>query len=135
MSHGIQFDLNYTISHSIDNVSLFANSSGDTGIGGVGLVCDVVRPEECRANSDFEEKYILNGDCHLPVAVRQGQEFATNSPSGRMKSSAAGNFQRHHDPGTAGRRGEQDSNAFVASYCQQCPRHPDRLQIASKERI
>ncbi len=30
-SHGLRYDFNYTLSHSIDNFSFFANSEGDTG--------------------------------------------------------------------------------------------------------
>ena len=44
LSEGLQFDLNYTYSHSIDNVSLIANSRA---VGGYGFICDVVRPTEC----------------------------------------------------------------------------------------
>ena len=36
LSHGLNYDFNYTFQHSIDNVSFFANSQGDTGIGGIG---------------------------------------------------------------------------------------------------
>jgi hypothetical protein len=78
LSHGLQFDVNYTFSHSIDNVSAFANSQGDTGIGGTGLICDVVRPRECRANSDFDVTHYITADetYQLPIG-RHRQFFAT----------------------------------------------------------
>ena len=57
--HGIQFDLNYTSSHFIDNASLIANAGA---IGGYGFICDVVRPRLCRGDSDFDVKQYLNGN-------------------------------------------------------------------------
>ena len=74
LSHGLQYDFNYTFSHSIDNISFFANSQGDTGIGGVGLICDVIRPRECRARSDFDMRHLITTRLHLPVAIRQGPD-------------------------------------------------------------
>ena len=41
LTHGLQFDLNYTWSHSIDNVSLIANG---VAFGGYGFICDAVHP-------------------------------------------------------------------------------------------
>ncbi len=51
LTHGLQFDFNYTWSHSIDNVSLIANQ---IAFGGYGFICDAVHPRECRGNSDFD---------------------------------------------------------------------------------
>ncbi len=106
MAHGLHFDFNYTLQHSIDNVSLFANSSGDTGIGGIGLVCDVIRARECRGNSDFNEKSIITADATYQLPFGKGRMFLTVFPSGRTNSSAAGIFPASL-PGTPGRRGEQ----------------------------
>jgi hypothetical protein len=120
MSHGIQFDLNYTISHSIDNVSLFANSSGDTGIGGVGLVCDVVRPRECRANSDFDEKYILNGDFTYQLPFGKGRQIAPN-PSFWLNEIIGGWDLSGITDWHSGQAWGTSSNAFVASYSNSAP--------------
>ena len=72
-SHGLHYDANYTWSHSIDNISFFANSQGDTGIGGGGLICDVIRPRECRASSDFDVRQYFTADANydLPFGRKQ----------------------------------------------------------------
>ena len=41
LSYGLQFDLNYTFSHSIDNTSATANNIFGTGNYAGGLICDV----------------------------------------------------------------------------------------------
>jgi hypothetical protein len=120
MSHGFQFDLNYTFSHSVDNVSLFANSSGDTGIGGVGLVCDVVRPRECRANSDFDEKHIVNGDFTYQLPFGKGRQFAPN-PSTWVNEIIGGWDLSGITDWHTGQAWGTSSNAFVASYSNSAP--------------
>lgn len=80
LSHGLQFDLNYTFAHSIDNVSFFANSSGDTGIGGIGLICDDIRPRECRANSDFDITNYVTADELYQLPFGRGREFLSSAP-------------------------------------------------------
>ena len=73
LSHGLQFDVNYTFAHSIDNSSFFANSEGDTGIGGIGLVCDALPTASCRANSDFDVTNYITADVlyQLPFGKAQ----------------------------------------------------------------
>jgi hypothetical protein len=120
MSHGLHFDFNYTWAHSIDNVSLFANSAGDTGIGGVGLVCDVVRPRECRANSDFQEKSIITSDATYLLPFGKGRMFANDIPFWANEFvggwELAGITSWH-----SGQSWGTDSNAFVASYSNSAP--------------
>jgi len=76
-SHGLQFDFNYTWSHSIDNVSLVANSYAYNGYG---FVCDVLRPRICRANSDFDVSNYFNGDFLYQLPFGRGRDFAANIP-------------------------------------------------------
>jgi hypothetical protein len=78
-SHGLQYDFNYTFSHSIDNISFFANSQGDTGIGGGGLICDDIRPRECRASSDFDLRQIISGDATYLLPFGKGKMFLSSS--------------------------------------------------------
>ncbi len=120
LSHGLQFDLNYTFSHSIDNVSLFANSAGDTGIGGIGLVCDVVRPRECRANSDFDEKHIINGDVTYQLPFGKGRMFESNPPNWLNEIIGGWDVSGITDWHT-GQAWGTGSNAFVASYSNDAP--------------
>jgi hypothetical protein len=119
-SHGLSYDLNYTFAHSIDNVSFFANSSGDTGIGGIGLVCDVVRPRECRANSDYDVKHYITGDATYDLPFGKNQMFLGTAPFwmneviGGWELSGVTEWHTGQAWGT-------DSNAFVASYSNDAP--------------
>jgi hypothetical protein len=75
--HGLQFDLNYTFSHSIDNTSLIANQ---IAFGGYGFVCDVVRPRECRGNSDFDVTNYFNGTFIWELPFGRGKAIAATAP-------------------------------------------------------
>jgi hypothetical protein len=120
MSHGVHFDFNYTWSHSIDNISIFANSAGDTGIGGLGLVCDVVRPRECRASSDFDVRSVVNADAIYELPFGKGRMFMGSAP--RWVDEAIGGW--NVDGVTLWHGGypwSGASNAFVASYSNDAP--------------
>jgi hypothetical protein len=79
LSQGLQADFNYTFSHSIDNTSQVANSISAGS--GYGFLCDVIRPRECRANSDFDVQNIVNADFVYQLPVGRGRQFATNIPT------------------------------------------------------
>ena len=80
LSHALHYDFNYTLAHSIDNISFFANSQGDTGVGGVGLVCDVVRPRECRSNSDFDVKQYIAADAYYELPFGRKRMLLSDAP-------------------------------------------------------
>jgi hypothetical protein len=75
--HGLQFDINYTWSHSIDNVSLIANSEAYNGYGSI---CDVLRPRLCRGDSDFDVAHYLNGNFLYQLPLGRGRDYAANIP-------------------------------------------------------
>lgn len=77
LTHGVQFDANYTWSHAIDNVSLIANSNG---LGGTGLICDALRPRLCRASSDFDVTHLFNANFTYQLPVGRGRQFASKIP-------------------------------------------------------
>lgn len=77
MSHGLQFDANYTWSHSIDNVSLNANS---IAYGGYGFICDALRPRLCRGNSDFDTTHYVTGDFTYQLPFGHGRGFGSSLP-------------------------------------------------------
>ena len=120
MSHGLHFDFNYTWSHSIDNTSFFANSEGDTGIGGIGLVCDAVRPRECRASSDFDIRNYFNTDASYQLPFGKGRMFLATEPRvldeiiGGWDISGLGEWHSGHPWSGA-------SNAYVASFSNDAP--------------
>lgn len=120
LSHGLQYDFNYTWGHSLDNTSFFANSEGDTGIGGVGLVCDAVRPQECWANSDFDEKQIISGDAVYELPFGKNKMFLASSPYWVNEAIGGWSLSGILDWHT-GQAWGTDSNAFVASYSNDAP--------------
>ncbi len=120
MSHGLHFDFNYTYAHSIDNISIFANSAGDTGIGGTGLVCDVIRPRECRGNSDFNEKSYLTGDATYQLPFGKGRTFLNSIPM--WEQEVVGGWEISGlTTWHSGQAWGTNSNAFVASYSNDAP--------------
>jgi len=120
LSHGISFDLNYTYSHSIDNTSAFANSQGDTGIGGIGLICDIVRPRECRSRSDFDIRHYITTDATYQLPFGRKRMFANTVPTwvneiiGQWDISGLAGWHTGVPWSTV-------SNAFVASYSNDAP--------------
>jgi hypothetical protein len=68
-SNGLQFDLNYTYSHSIDNASVSANSFFTD------FVCDITNLRVCKGDSDFDVRHSINmiGIYELPFG--RGKTF------------------------------------------------------------
>jgi len=117
MSHGLTFEANYTFSHSIDNVSLIANQGA---AGGYGFICDVVRPRECRGNSDFDVTQIFNGWFVYQLPFGHGRAFGSSIPRwadeliGGWELSSAINRNTGYAWSTV-------SNAFVPGYSNDAP--------------
>ncbi|HEV2485983.1 MAG TPA: carboxypeptidase-like regulatory domain-containing protein [Terracidiphilus sp.] len=115
--HGIQFDINYTWSHSIDNVSVIANAPA---IGGYGFICDVVRPRNCRGNSDFDVTQYVNGQFLWQLPVGRGREFAATAPF--WVNEVIGGWDLSGLPYFhTGNATFASSNAFVAGYANDAP--------------
>lgn len=115
--HGLQFDLNYTWSHSIDNVSLIANQSA---ISGYGFVCDVLRPRECRSNSDFDVTHYFNGNFIYDLPIGRGRSFANSGP--RWLDEVIGGWSVSGLPSVhSGNAYFMAANAFVAGYANNAP--------------
>lgn len=73
-SHGLQFDLNYTWSHSIDNGSSVTNTVAG------GLVCDLTNLRVCRGNSDFDIRHLVNANFIYELPFGRGQRFGNGAP-------------------------------------------------------
>jgi hypothetical protein len=73
-SHGLQFDLNYTWSHSIDNGSSVVNTV--TG----GLVCDLTNLRVCRGPSDFDIRHLVNANFIYELPFGRGRMFGSGVP-------------------------------------------------------
>jgi len=115
--HGLQFDLNYTWSHSIDNVSVIANAPA---IGGYGFICDVQRQRECRGNSDFDVTHYFNGNFIYDLPFGRGKSFGGTSP--RWLDEFIGGWSVSGLPSVhSGNAYFASSLAFVAGYANDAP--------------
>jgi hypothetical protein len=74
-SHGLQFTFNYTLSHSIDNVSDITNSYVQYTGTGAGLVCELDNPRTCRASSDFDARHTINANYIYDLPFGHGKHF------------------------------------------------------------
>ncbi|MBD0371871.1 MAG: TonB-dependent receptor [Pyrinomonadaceae bacterium] len=72
-SQGLQFDVNYTLSHSIDNQSSVVN----TVFGG--LVCDIRNLRVCRGNSDFDIRHLFNANFIYELPFGRGRMFGSDA--------------------------------------------------------
>jgi hypothetical protein len=117
LNHGLQFDVNYTWAHSMDNVSLIANTPATAG---VGFICDAVHPRSCRGNSDFDVTHYVTADFTYSLPFGHGQMFATNIPSAVNEvigGWALSGVTIYHSGGAY----STVSNAFVAGYANDAP--------------
>ena len=79
-SQGLQFDLNYTYSHSIDNLSAIANNVFGEGANfSGGILCDALNPRVCRGNSDFDITHIVSADGIYDLPFGRGKRFGGNA--------------------------------------------------------
>jgi hypothetical protein len=115
--HGLQFDINYTWSHSIDNVSVTANT---VAYGGYGFICDVLRPRECRGNSDFDVTNYMNGNFIWELPAGRGKAFASSAPV--WLNEVIGGWEISGLPNWhTGNAYFAAANAFVAGYANDAP--------------
>jgi len=80
ISNGLQFDLNYTYSHSIDNLSDITNNYILFGASGNGLVCDLQNLRTCRSSSDFDARHLISANYIYDLPFGQGRTFGRNAP-------------------------------------------------------
>jgi Carboxypeptidase regulatory-like domain len=79
MSHGLQFDINYTWAHSLDNISAPANEAfGSNGAGGI--MCDAINIGVCYGNSDFDIRHAITADWIYELPFGRGKAFGTSVP-------------------------------------------------------
>lgn len=95
-SQGVQFDLNYTYSKSLDITSAAARVGfavyGYTNIGLVGSrLANAFQPNLARAPSDFDLTHQFNFDWVAELPVGKGRAFASNA--GSIANAFIGNWQ------------------------------------------
>jgi hypothetical protein len=117
LGSGLQFDLNYTWAHSVDNVSLIANAAA---FGGYGFICDELRLRECRGNSDFDVTHYLNGNFIYDLPFGRGRSLLSTSP--RWVDEVIGGWEISGLPSIhSGNAYFAAANAFVAGYANDAP--------------
>jgi Carboxypeptidase regulatory-like domain/TonB dependent receptor len=79
-SKGLQFDFNYTLSHSIDNLSEITNNYVTYTGNGDGLVCDLNNLRTCRASSDFDARHVISANYVYELPFGHGRAHMTDSP-------------------------------------------------------
>jgi hypothetical protein len=80
ISNGLQFDFNYTYSHSIDNVSEITNNYVLYTFNSAGLVCDLTNPRACRASSDFDARHVISANYIYDLPFGRGRSHLANAP-------------------------------------------------------
>lgn len=70
LSHDIQFDVNYTFSHSLDNASGLQNS---TAYASAGFITNALDPRSNYASSDFDARHIVNANWLVGLPVGRGK--------------------------------------------------------------
>jgi hypothetical protein len=117
MSHGLQFAVNYTWSHSIDNTSEVAS---DGAADGYGFVCDAMHPRECRGNSDFDTTHYVTSDFTYALPFGRGRAFGDTLP--RLADELIGGWSVSGIPSWhSGQAWSPLSNAFVAGFSNDAP--------------
>jgi hypothetical protein len=112
VTHGLSFDVNYTFSHAIDNVSLIANTGASAGYG---FVCNALLPRQCRGNSDFDVTQIFNSWVVYQLPFGHGRQWAATMPRWADEIVGGWNVSSILNQHT-GYAWSTVSNAFVPSY-------------------
>ena len=79
LSQGVQMDLNYTFSHSIDNFSGISNNNGNPFNNAQSVLCDAVNLGTCKGNSEFDVTHQISSDVIYDLPFGRGKAFARNS--------------------------------------------------------
>lgn len=91
LSHNLQFDFNYTYSHSIDNNSIVANENGNFEAGVTSILCDATNTHVCRGNSEFDATDQISADFVYDLPVGRGQALGRNA--GGLLNEVIGGWQ------------------------------------------
>ena len=72
--HNLQWDFNYTYSHSLDNASGLQTSNTYASA----FILNAIRPNDNYANSDFDLRHIINFNAIYQLPFGRGKRFAGN---------------------------------------------------------
>jgi len=91
LTHNLQFDFNYTYSHSIDNGSTVSNENGNFESGSTSIMCDVTNNSACRGNSEFDLTHQINVSFVYGLPFERGQAFGRDA--GNLLNEVIGGWQ------------------------------------------
>jgi hypothetical protein len=118
LSQGLQFDFNYTWSHSIDNNSQTTASNALYEV--TGIICDVTKPRACRGDSDFDVRQIVTADFEYNLPFGHNQRFYGGS--GMLANELIGGWSVSGIPSfRTGLPINVLSDAFLASFAAEDP--------------
>jgi hypothetical protein len=86
--HGLLMDVNYTLSHSLDNAS---GLQGELQFATASFIENPLRPESFYGNSSFDVRHNINADAVWQLPVGRGQAFLGNS--GKLAQAFVGGWQ------------------------------------------
>jgi hypothetical protein len=118
LSQGLQFEMNYTWSHSIDNTSLSSNAN--SLFSNSGFICDILRPRACRGSSDFDVRQEITSNFVYALPFGHGRQFLGTAP--RWANEAIGGWSISGLPSYhTGLAVTPGSDAYLASFDNQDP--------------
>jgi hypothetical protein len=91
LSNNLQFDFDYTFSHSIDNNSTVPHANGNFEPGVTTILCDATDPHACRGNSEFDATHQVTAFFIYDLPVGKGQKFGHSV--GTLVNEAIGGWQ------------------------------------------
>jgi len=78
-THGLQWDFNYTFSHSLDDSS---GLQTDTGFGTASFILNPIRQHDWYANSDFDIRHLINTNAVFELPFGRGKWIGKNAGHG-----------------------------------------------------
>lgn len=80
LSHNLTFDFDYTLAHSIDNVSDVQNEANQFTAVNAAVVCDLRDLHVCRANSKFDARHTIAANFVYGLPFGRGQAVLGGAP-------------------------------------------------------
>jgi len=82
--HNLQWDFNYSYSHSMDNASGLQTDTLTNGLvyGTGSFILNAIRPDDNYANSDFDIRHIINATAIYQLPFGRGKRFGGNMNRG-----------------------------------------------------
>lgn len=91
LSNNLQFDFDYTYSHSIDNNSTVPHANGNFEPGVTTILCDATNPHACRGDSEFDATNQITGFFVYDLPFGRGQRFGRSV--GKLLNEAIGGWE------------------------------------------